>query len=134
MADAPRRRHGAARAAGRRAALTLGVVVVVLSGCSSPPEASPDVPADAGPPLVDPVVEVDDNVFVPDSVTVEVGTEVRFVWVGRVAHNVVGDGFDSGVQVAGEFGVAFDEPGTYPYVCTLHPGMDGQVIVVPASS
>jgi plastocyanin len=107
------------------------VALVVAAGCSSPPASSSEIPEHAGTPVSDPVIEVDDNVFRPDTVTVVAGTEVTWDWVGRIAHNVVGDGFDSGVFVEGSFAHAFDEPGTYPYVCTLHPGMDGEVLVVP---
>jgi plastocyanin len=27
------------------------------------------------------------------------------------------------------FNVRFDQPGTYTYVCTLHPGMGGTIVV-----
>jgi plastocyanin len=40
------------------------------------------------------------------------------------------DLFDSGNVEAGEtFEFTFDEPGTYEYFCSLHPGMDGTVTV-----
>jgi plastocyanin len=38
--------------------------------------------------------------------------------------------FDSGVFDPGRsFTVRFDQPGTYTYVCTLHPGMGGTIVV-----
>ena len=45
---------------------------------------------------------------------------------------LVGDGFESDTQLDGTFEHGFDSPGTYTYVCTLHPGMDGTVIAVDA--
>jgi plastocyanin len=105
---------------------------LVLAACGSDAAAPAVIPEGAGEPVADPIVEVDDNVFVPESITVTAGTEVRWEWVGGAAHNVVGDDFESEIQVEGEFTHTFDEPGTYEYVCTLHPGMDGEVLVVPA--
>jgi plastocyanin len=110
----------------------IAIAVTLLAGCSSgPPAASAEVPADVGPPTADPVVAVDDNVFIPDVVVVSAGTEVRWEWRGRAAHDVVGEGFESEIAIEGEFRHTFTEPGTYPYVCTLHPGMQGTVYVVP---
>ena len=59
-------------------------------------------------------------------------TIVIWNWQGNAQHNVVGDGFESDTQVNGTFEHGFDSPGTYTYVCTLHPGMDGTVIAVDA--
>jgi plastocyanin len=42
----------------------------------------------------------------------------------------VGGGFDSGTMAAGAtFGTTFDQPGEYRYICALHPGMKGRVVV-----
>ena len=113
--------------------LVAAAELLLAAGCASePPTASPDLPADLGSPVAAPVVEVDDHVFVPAEVVVTVGTEVRWEWVGRAAHDVEGEGFESDIQVEGTFSHTFDTAGTYPYVCTLHPGMDGTVYVVPS--
>lgn len=37
--------------------------------------------------------------------------------------------FESPVQTSGVFSLAFATPGSYDYVCTLHRGMHGQVLV-----
>ncbi len=40
--------------------------------------------------------------------------------------------FNSGAIVAGQtYTLTFSEPGVYPYVCSLHPGMQGVVVVQP---
>jgi plastocyanin len=45
-------------------------------------------------------------------------------------HDVKGDGWGSGEpQRSGTFRRTFDQPGTYDYVCTLHPQMTGRVLV-----
>lgn len=52
----------------------------------------------------DPTVEVADNRFGPDEVTVESGATVIWTWAdGAALHNVVGDGFQSEVQAQGTF-------------------------------
>jgi plastocyanin len=115
-----------------RRLLVVAAVVPLAAGCAAePPAASPDLPDDLGPPVAAPVVEIDDNVFVPAEVVVAAGTEVRWEWVGRAAHDVEGEGFESDIQVEGSFSHTFDTAGAYPYICTLHPGMDGTVFVMP---
>lgn len=119
------------RSAGR--SLLPAALLVLLAACGTgPPAATTEVPTGVGPPAGSPVVEVNDNVFRPEELVVEAGTEVRWEWRGRAAHDVSGDGFESEIKVEGEFRHAFDEAGTYPYVCTLHPGMEGTVYVVPS--
>jgi plastocyanin len=45
-----------------------------------------------------------------------------------------GDSFNSGFLLPGQsFTLKFTEPGVYNYVCALHSGMQGAVVVMPAS-
>jgi plastocyanin len=74
-------------------------------------------------------VAVRDNEFRPAAIEVPAGTTVTWRWDGKEQHNVVGDGFESPVQTAGEFAHAFSEPGSYDYQCTLHFFMRGEVVV-----
>ncbi|MBA2521157.1 MAG: hypothetical protein H0V24_15955 [Chloroflexia bacterium] len=76
-------------------------------------------------------VAVIDDRFEPAVIEIPAGTEVRWIWQGQNEHNVVGGGFDSPVQAAGELAYTFREPGTIDYQCTLHAFMRGQVIVTP---
>jgi len=110
----------------------LGACLVggVLLGCTPTPEPRADLPDNVGEVMVDlDAIMVRDNVYQPDVAVVAVGTQVRWVWDGRAAHDVVGDGFASRLILTGVFTHTFNEPGTYQYVCTLHPGMDGVVYV-----
>ncbi len=77
--------------------------------------------------------------FQPGEITVASGTTVTWTNEDSFAHTVTSgtrgsptDLFDSG-NVGGEesFSFAFDEPETYAYFCSIHPGMDGTVIVEP---
>lgn len=95
------------------------------------------LPAAAGPPTGQVVVEMRNNGFSPAVITVRAGTLV--VWVNRdpVAHTVTADdgGFNSGwVGPGGSFSLEFDRPGRYPYYCIPHGGpggfgMSGVVVV-----
>ncbi len=109
-----------------------GLTAVACGGNTTEPTSSADT-AGAGSVSTDPTVEVANNRFGPAELTVEVGTTVTWNWAdGAAQHDVVGDGFESDIQSQGTFEHRFDTPGTFIYVCTLHSGMDGTVIVVPA--
>jgi plastocyanin len=76
------------------------------------------------------VVEVKKSAFTPASFSIEAGQAM--VWAfddGAVAHHVVGDGFDSGVQTAGRFSHTFAAAGTHAYHCSIHPAMKGTITV-----
>ncbi len=77
-------------------------------------------------------VEMRDFEFFPAQLTVDVGTEVTWVNRGNVPHNAVAeDGtFDTGLQQRDTtWSTVLDRPGTYFYVCTFHPFMEGTVTV-----
>ena len=66
------------------------------------------------------------------TITVKAGTKVTWVNDDSSNHTVTADhgSFDLGNLNQGERGsIVFTKPGTYPYHCTYHPFMHGQVIV-----
>ncbi len=68
--------------------------------------------------------------FLPGSVSIRRGDSVTWVWRdGHTMHNVVGHGFQSSVMTHGSFTVRFTRGGSYSYTCTVHPHMDGRIIV-----
>jgi plastocyanin len=74
--------------------------------------------------------------FDPAEVTVTVGSTVKWTNTDDLPHTVTkesgpGPDFDSGDLDAGsgEFEQTFDQKGTIEYVCTIHPGQAGTVIV-----
>jgi plastocyanin len=112
--------------------LAVGAIAVVVAACGGndgDTVASTTVPDDVGPPTADPVVSVVDNEFDPVEVVVSPGTTVTWRFEGEAAHDVSGDGFVSDRLTEGEFTHTFEATGSYPYVCTLHSGMDGTVYV-----
>ena len=79
-----------------------------------------------------------DIAFHPQTITVTVGTTVVWRNEDSFAHTVTSgtrdnptDLFDSGNVSGGggTFEFTFEEPGTYPYFCKIHPGMNGTIIV-----
>jgi plastocyanin len=103
----------------------LWVVALALAaaGCASPGSAGPSTSVEG------PAVAVRDYEFEPTTLTVETGATVTWVWEGRAPHDVAGQGFESVDQSSGTFPHTFEQPGTYPYECTIHPGMEGSIVV-----
>jgi len=74
----------------------------------------------------------------PPTVKIDVGTTVSWMNIDKDPHTVTdgtpdskwGKIFDSGLMRQGkEYRYTFNEAGTYPYLCALHPWMSGKVIV-----
>jgi plastocyanin len=77
-------------------------------------------------------VAIEEFAFQPATVTVKAGQEVTWTNHDPAEHTVTqeGGGFDSGTMAAGAtFKTTFDQPGEYRYICKLHPGMKGRVVV-----
>jgi plastocyanin len=69
------------------------------------------------------------NDFSPDAIVVPAGTTVTWSFDGKVAHDIVGDGWGTPVLAEGTFSHTFAEPGVHDYRCTLHGPMRGTVVV-----
>jgi plastocyanin len=112
-------------------ALLALAAVLVLAGCGGD-EGGGNAGADAAPATGVTEVAAKDNQFTPPAIQVAAGTPVTWKFEDRfVPHDVTGEGFSSGdPKRSGTFSHTFDQPGTYPYRCTLHSGMDGRVVVV----
>jgi plastocyanin len=78
-------------------------------------------------------VTMKDIKFNPSTVNVKVGDTVTWTNDDSVGHDVTGDGFKSGsagdIQGGATFKHKFDKAGTFKYRCTVHPGMEGEVVV-----
>jgi plastocyanin len=113
----------------RAAAVALVTALTMLAaGCQS---GADDRAARATPAVGVNEVVARDLAFIPSAVQVPAGTTVTWQFMdGSVPHNVQADGFKSENLTKGTFQHRFDRPGTYSYVCTLHAGMSGRVVVV----
>jgi plastocyanin len=71
--------------------------------------------------------------FNPAEVTIKAGDTVTWTNEDSVGHDVTGDAFKSGdaggIGQGDTFEHTFDKAGTFDYVCTVHPGMEGTVKV-----
>lgn len=74
-------------------------------------------------------VKVADDIFKASTVTIHRGNTVTWKWTGHNPHNVTFKSFASKTQVNGRFKHRFTRRGTYRYVCTIHSGMRGTVVV-----
>lgn len=87
------------------------------------------------------ITDDDADGFEPGTVTIDAGQSVTWVNLDDDPHTATGAEFDTGIIQPGELAtVTFDEPGSFPYSCQIHPVMTGTVEVrdedgnVPASS
>ena len=81
------------------------------------------------------LVAIDNFLFTPDSIAVPVGATVTWVNCENVQvedHTTTSDAnlWDSGQYPGGQsFSHTFPTAGTFPYHCSVHPGMVGKVVV-----
>jgi plastocyanin len=104
-----------------------GLLALALSACGS---SGASTTAPAADNNGGPTVAIQDLAYTPKQLTVPAGATVTWVWRdSAIAHDVKGDGFTSKVQSQGTFSHRFTQPGTYDYLCTLHPNMTGTIEV-----
>jgi plastocyanin len=79
----------------------------------------------------DNTIRIKNFAFDPASITVKVGSTVRWVNQDSVPHRILfTDGADSNVLAGMQsWSRKFDQAGTYDYACTIHLTMQGTVIV-----
>lgn len=119
--------------------MTATIVVSDGTGSAPPPPPEPDPapppPSDgtSSPPTG--AIQIVDNAFTPISKTVQVGSLVTWANTGALPHTVTdrAGSFDSGLMMPGDtYAKRFSAPGTFNYICTLHPGMTATIVVVGA--
>jgi plastocyanin len=126
-----------------RLAVLFAILVSAIScgGNDSPSPASPSptpspTAAPGGPPsaVTIPVGArtLGSGAYLPGELNIAAGTMVTWTNADSISHTSTSDvnGFDSGnVAPGGRFSFTFQSAGTFPYHCSIHPGMVGTVVV-----
>ncbi len=126
-----------------KAAAALVLLLVLLGSASACPDGMPMHAAMHGRgerPAQTPVavegtsatVEISNYDFVPRDLTVAPGTVVTWVNRDAVPHDAtdVGRSWTTDILGQGESkDLTFDSPGTYSYLCTIHPNMTATLSV-----
>jgi len=106
-------------------------------GASGEDEGGPTGGAAAPAPSGDAVrsvkVRIVDFAYDPDPVTIEEGGKVIWQNEDSAPHTATAEdgSFDTGTLEEGKLkSESFKEPGTYAYICSIHPDMQGTVEVV----
>jgi plastocyanin len=130
--------------------LAITIILIAVCGCTQTP-ATPPIPTNQTTPAIttesqtfittptqqktpsvsDNTIRIKNLAFDRENISVRVGSTVRWVNLDSAPHRIVfEDGADSTVLAASQsWSRKFDEAGTYKYSCTIHPAMQGTVIV-----
>jgi len=107
-------------------------LIMIAAGCGGDGYSSgPDMNPGSSTGGTSTSITVRNNFFDPAATTVGVGSSVTWTWAqGATDHNVTfNDGTTSPTQATGGYVRLFAAAGTFPYRCTIHPGMNGTVTV-----
>ncbi|MDE2448387.1 MAG: cupredoxin domain-containing protein [Gammaproteobacteria bacterium] len=111
------------------AALLIAVLCAAALVSNSRPAAA--APARSAKPSA---ITINNYTFHPGVLTVAKGSTV--VWINKDddVHTIKGtdgpEAFNSpALETGSKFGFTFDHPGTYHYICTVHPYMHGVIVV-----
>lgn len=76
-------------------------------------------------------VQIVNYSFNPASLTIKRGDSVTWINNDSAPHQISGAGFVGPVLSSGQsYKFRFNVSGTYSYICNIHPGMKGRVIVL----
>jgi amicyanin len=109
-----------------------GSAMPAMSGMQSPPASASATTADSPAPQGGTAVSISNFKFNPATLTVPVGATVTWTNQDEEPHTVAGkDGsFHSpGMDTHGTYSFTFTTPGSYDYICSIHPFMTGTVVV-----
>ncbi len=107
--------------------------VTETSTQSTTEESGGNAPAPSGDAVRSAKVEIEDFAYDPDPVTIAAGGKVTWINRDSAPHTATAEdgSFDTGTLEEGKLkSETFKEPGTYAYICSIHPQMHGTVEVV----
>jgi plastocyanin len=115
---------------------SMQATVRITSASGSVPPPAPPAPRPTPPPVARGRLVIADFAFRPASITVSPGTTLVWQNTGVAPHTVTSRAglFDSKFIASGAtYSHTFTKPGTYPYLCAIHPDMTGTVLVPGAN-
>lgn len=113
----------------------VSAILMASTACGGSNSAPTPAPVPAGPstPVSIPrgAETLANRAYQPDELEVTAGTTVTWTNTDSVLHTSTSDasGWNGTVAPGGHFSVVMPIPGTFPYHCTIHPGMVGTIVV-----
>lgn len=118
-------------------ALVMGSFYAMSLASAPTMAASPAKAAAAGDKsAAGPTISIHEFMFSPTSITVTAGTTVHWKNMDPEPHtirSVEGTFKSDALDQDDSFQFTFDKPGTYRYVCSIHPQMLGTIVVKGAA-
>ena len=115
----------------RRRAVMAALIAGALLGLASGGASRAAQPS-AAPAAADSSIAIHNFMFEPMSLEVAAGTKVTWKNFDGEPHTIhsIDDAFRSGALDQNDtFSFQFDKPGTYRYVCSIHPQMVATIVV-----
>ena len=105
----------------------LGALALLTFGCG---DSNPNSPSSGS--LV--TVQINNSVYSPNPITMKVGQQVNWKNNDSITHTATLEGqFNNVISPMSAQGapVTMNAAGTFNYHCTIHPGMNGSIVVQP---
>ena len=115
-----------------RPGMTPGMSGHAMPGMNMPAVSASATTADSPTPQGGTAVTISDFKFNPAQLTVPAGASVTWTNQDEEPHTVAakdGSFHSPGLDTHGSYSFTFTAPGSYDYVCSIHPFMTGTVVV-----
>jgi amicyanin len=112
--------------------MTPGMSGHAMPGMQSPPASVSATATDSPAAQGGTAVSISDFKFNPATLTVPVGTTVSWTNQDEEPHTIAakdGSFHSPGMDTHGTYSFTFTTPGSYDYICSIHPFMTGTVVV-----
>lgn len=106
--------------------MPLLIILILIIGCSpkSPTETN------IQPSEKTTTITIKEFKFNPNALTISAGTTVKWVNEDVAPHTIKSEFFNSAtLKTSDSFEFAFENKGSYDYICGIHPSMKGKIIV-----